>query len=219
MSALRASPAADRSQTAVRGAFRRQDILLGRLSNGAGAGAVIEVPGRQDRVGRWVVEGDRYLIELEAAADLMQGMVRLRVNLPSGVHGFAAWLRPVGEQRTEVFPCNKVDVQERRGATRVPVDLPGKICTPDEASLAEVTVRDLSVTGAGFSGQTHLSVGGSAVLRVEGDLGGVLGPLSGEIVWRQPEADPARARYGMHFAGRTGLNEHIYAWLSAWRRS
>ena len=191
---------------------------MGRLGSATGASAAIEAGRERPRVGRWVAHGQRFLIELDTPDAVPAGLGRVRVNLPTGMHAFMAWLQPRGDRRVEVLPHHVVDVQERRAAVRVPVDLAGTLGSPGGAWIAAVRVRDLSVTGAGLAGAGPVPPGTRCVLRVDGDWGTRLGPLFGDLVWCQPDG-PEGFRYGMRFVGRPDLTDQIYAWLSALRKT
>ena len=218
MSAVHAVAGSQRMPGVAGHDFGRRDVLRGRLDGASGATVAVEIGGALPRSGRWTVRGERYVVEWDTPAPVPPGMGRVRVNLPTGVHRFGAWICPLGDSSAEVLPHVLVDVQERRGAVRVPVDLPGRLSAPGGAWMAAVRVRDLSVTGAGLGGDPRLSPGMPCALRVDGELGARLGALPGELVWCQP-AQPEGFRYGMRFTAESDRPDHIYAWLSDLRRT
>jgi len=196
--------------------MQRQEILRQRMRAGGGARVVIEHGGGAHRIGRWSASGDRYFVELEPGETMPPGLARLRLDLPSGVHHFQAWVHPAPGRRYQVLPHQSVDIEDRRQGIRLLVDLPGALGRAEAALDTPVRVRDLSANGVGFQCAADLPVGDRHFLRVEGEAGTRLGILAGTIV-RVVPAEAAR-RYGFQLERTAEGRERMYACMAQIRR-
>lgn len=155
-----------------------------RLLHGDGSHAVV-VPasGRVTTApGVWHVEGEHCFVLFDPPVALQEGVAHLRVDLDAGVFRFTGWVRPIDGRRCEVWMHRTVDVEENRGATRVPVQIQGSVTASAGSAEIAVTVRNISARGVAFDSPTELPPGGSYRLHLSGSVGERLDVLPIEVV-------------------------------------